>query len=234
MNLLLVDDEPFVLEQLKYLIHEWYPHWNLFGAVDVSLALNYAREHEIQLSILDIELPGKSGLELAAELKKVQPYTNIVMLSAHQDFEYARKSIQIGVDDYLTKPIIEKELKEMLSKYAQKLDRSEIVMSSIKYVQDHYHEKINLSVIANFIHVNSSYLSRKFHDEVGIPFSDYLLGFRIEMAKGMLIKSQAESISMIAEKCGFGSLHYFSSVFKKKTGFTPKEYKKVGHRNEKS
>lgn len=231
MNLLLVDDEPFVLEQLKYMIEEPYPHWNIFTVMDGSQALDIIRNHDIHLAFLDIELPGKSGLELAEVMKKRTPYTTIIILSAHQDFEYARQSIQIGVSDYLTKPIIEEELLGVLEKYAKELDHSDLVMRAIQFIQTHYYEKLNLTILSKELFVNPSYLSRKFHDEVGVPFSEYLLNYRIEMAKEKLSKNKSDSISAIAEQCGFGSLHYFSHVFKKKTGYTPKRYKQEGQKH---
>ncbi|MBO8157416.1 MAG: response regulator [Bacillaceae bacterium] len=231
MNLLIVDDEPFVLEQLKYMIQERYPHWNIYAVMDGSQALDALKHHEIHLAFLDIELPGKSGLELAQMMKDQTPYTTVIILSAHQDFEYARQSIQIGVADYLTKPIIEEELLDILEKYANEMDHSDLVMRAIQFIQSHYHEKINLTQLANELFVNPSYLSRKFHEEVGVPFSEYLLNYRIDMAKEKLSKNKGESISVIAEKCGFGSLHYFSYAFKKKTGCTPKKYKQEGQKH---
>ncbi|MCP8615896.1 response regulator transcription factor [Salirhabdus salicampi] len=231
MSILLVDDEPFVLEQLKHMISNTYPHWDTYTGMDGSQALEVIKHEEIHLAILDIELPGKSGLELAKIMKDQSPYTNIIMLSAHQDFEYAREAIQVGVSDYITKPVIESEFLEILQKYAKEMDHSNLVTKAVQYIQEHYHEKLNLSVLAQELYANPSYLSRKFRNEVGVTFSDFLLNYRIEVAKQRL-KGKGDNISTIAEECGFGSLHYFSSVFKKKTGLTPKAFRQEGKSNE--
>ncbi|WP_457543140.1 response regulator transcription factor [Virgibacillus sp. FSP13] len=231
MNILLVDDEPYELEQLTYLIGSNFPSWGILTALDGIQALQVLLNNEVQLAVLDIELPGKSGLSLAKEIKQNYSYVTIIMLSAYQDFNYARRSIQIGVEDYLTKPIIEKELNDVLKKYVKDHDFSNIVLSAINYIHENYHEKINLSSLAEEIHVNPSYLSRKFHQEIGMKFSDYILDYRIKISKEMLIKNKAANISSVADKCGFNSLHYFSTVFKRKVKITPKEYREEGYRN---
>ena len=64
MNVLLVDDEPLELEQLEYLIHPLFPFWNLYKASDSCQAAAVSQKVKIHLSLLDTNLPGKSGLEL--------------------------------------------------------------------------------------------------------------------------------------------------------------------------
>lgn len=231
MNVLLVDDEPFMLEQLEMLIKPLCPFWNLYTAADSSQALYLSKEINFQLAFLDIEMPGKSGLELAQELKKIKDKLEIIILTAHQDFDYAKTAISIGVSEYMTKPIVESELKEVIRKYAKDIhyvEYSKIVNDTLSIVHERFHEKLNLTVVANDIHVNASYLSRKFSEEVGLPFSDYLMNYRVEVAKTKLLTDIDSSISEVAENVGFNSLHYFSTIFKKKTGMTAKKYREMG------
>ncbi|MHC0039512.1 response regulator transcription factor [Pseudoneobacillus sp. C159] len=230
MNVLLVDDEPIELEQLEHFIKPLCPMWNLFSTMDGSQALHLCKDHTFHLAFLDIEMPGKSGLELAKELKSRFEGIQIVIITAHQEFDYAKKAIQIGVNDFLTKPLIESELTEVIKRYAKDIDYlgcSKLVSEAIKIIHDQYNEKINLSSVANDIHVNPSYLSRRFSEEVGKSFSDYLIDYRIEMAKTLLHNDQL-TISQIAEMVGFNTLHYFSSIFKQKTGSTAKNYREMG------
>jgi two-component system, response regulator YesN len=232
MNVLLVDDEPFVLEQLELLIKPLCPLWNIYTAMDSSQALSLCKQVDFQLVFLDIELPGKSGLEIAEQLKSEYEQIKIIILTAHQSFVYAKKSIEIGVSDYLTKPIIQEELNKVIQKYADEIhynQYSEIVMNALNIVHEQYSNKITLSSVAEQIHVNPAYLSRKFSTEVGLSFSDYLMNYRIEKAKIELLKYPDYSISKISELSGFGSLHYFSTLFRKKVGMTPKQYREVGN-----
>lgn len=229
MNVLLVDDEPIVLEQLEFLIKPLCPLWNLSLSLDSSQALHLCKKEKFQLAFLDIEMPGKSGLELAMDLKALYKDIRIVMITAHQEFEYAKRAIQIGVEDFLTKPIIENELKEVIKKHARDIDYmdvSKIVSDALVVIQNRYSEKLSLSLVANEIHTNPSYLSRKFSEEVGVSFSDYLIDYRVEIAKSLL-KKENITISQISEQVGFNTLHYFSSIFKKKVGVTAKHYRET-------
>ncbi|MDQ0861743.1 DNA-binding response regulator [Bacillus sp. V2I10] len=223
MHILLVDDEPLELEQLEYIIQHRFPYWTIHKAIDASKALKVIHEHPISLALLDIQLPGKSGIDLGLELKS-QKKLDIVMVTAFQSFDYAQASIRLGAKDYITKPIIEEELCKILENYQHSDVQSHIIQEAINIIHEQYSQKLSLSFLANQIHINSAYLSRKFHEEMKISFSEYLNEYRIEMAKQLLQDSE-KSISSISEECGFNSQHYFSVLFKKQTGLSPREYR---------
>jgi two-component system response regulator YesN len=229
MNVLLVDDEPIVLEQLAFLIQPLCPLWKLYPNNDGSQALHLCKKVEFQLAFLDIEMPGKSGLELAIELKSMYKDIKIVIITAHQEFKYAKEAISIGVDHFLTKPIIESELKEVIHKHAKNIDYiacSRLISDALSVIHNKYQEKLSLSMVANAVHTNPSYLSRKFSDEVGVSFSDYLIDYRVEVAK-TLLRSGELTISQISERVGFNTLHYFSAIFKRKVGVTAKAFREM-------
>lgn len=224
MNILLVDDELLELEQLEYLIHKRYPIWDIYKAQDASQAIQIIKDHDIFLAFLDIQLPGKTGIELAKELK--DQYTmDIIMVTAFQDFEYAKEAIKIGVVYYLTKPIIEDELLELLEKYAHLGRYSDQIMNALQIIHQEYSEKLTLNYLASRIHINPAYLSRKFQEEVGIGFSEYLNDYRLKEAQKMLIEHPDLSINTISERCGFNSQHYFSQIFRRVTGKTPRDFR---------
>ncbi|MDF2787187.1 MAG: DNA-binding response regulator [Neobacillus sp.] len=224
MNILLVDDEPLELEQLEYLILKKFPNWKIFKAQDASIALQIVKQHDIFLAFLDIQIPGKNGLDLAKEL--TQTYTiDIIMVTAFQNFKYAQTSIRLGVVDYITKPIIEDELMAVLSKYERLGRYSEQIVNAINIIHAEYSEKLTLNYLASKIHINSAYLSRKFHEEVGMGFSEYLNEFRLKEAQRMLVEYPDLSISTVSERCGFNSQHYFSQIFRKMTGQSPRDFR---------
>jgi YesN/AraC family two-component response regulator len=230
MNILLVDDEPLELEQLEYLIQKAFPTWKIFKARDASKALQLVKTHGFFLAFLDIQLPGKSGLELAAELTRSSTM-DIIMVTAYQNFEYAKTSIRIGVVDYITKPVIEEELMTVLSRYERIGRFSEPIVNALQIIHQEYSEKLTLNYLASKIHINSAYLSRKFNEEVGMGFSEYLNDYRLKEAQKMLIDFPDLSISTVSERCGFNSQHYFSQIFRKITGISPREYRlKETHR----
>jgi two-component system, response regulator YesN len=224
MHILIVDDEPLELEQLDYIIQHRFPYWTIHKAIDASQALKISQDYPIALALLDIQLPGKSGIELGIELKKKNSL-DIVMVTAYQSFDYAQASIRLGAKDYITKPIIEEELCKILENYHHTDVQSHIVQQALNIIHEQYSQKLSLSILANQIHINSTYLSRKFNEEMKVSFSEYLNDFRIEMAKQSLRDKSEKSISSISEECGFSSQHYFSVLFKKQVGLSPREYR---------
>jgi YesN/AraC family two-component response regulator len=224
MNILLVDDEALELDQLEYIMKAQFPNWTFYKAQDASIALQMAGKVKISLAFLDIQMPGKNGLELAKELKKNYEM-DIIMVTAFQSFEYAKASLRIGVNDYLTKPIVESELLGLLEKYQKWSSKNDSMQEVLSIIRDEYHEKLSLSFVASRIHLNATYLSRKFYEEIGIGFADYLNAYRLEMAKKLLLNQRDMSMAVVAEKAGFNSQHYFSAMFKKQFGVTPSEYR---------
>lgn len=228
MNVLLVDDEPLELDQLEFLIQPLFPLWKIHKAADGRQALDISRKVNIHLAFLDIHLPGRSGLEIAETLRKDHADMELIIVTAYQDFHYAKQSIRLGVFDYITKPVIESELAKILGKYKENPTMSKysrVIFDALQLIHEKYAEKLNLSDLASAIHINPTYLSRRFHEEVGISFSDYLMQYRIQMSKKYLTSHLNWSISDVAEKTGFNSQHYFSSVFRKLTGITPKDFR---------
>ena len=224
MNILLVDDEALELDQLEYIMKAHFPNWTFYKAQDASIALQVAEKNKISLAFLDIQMPGKNGLDLAKELKHKYEM-GIIMVTAFQSFEYAQASLRIGVNDYLTKPIVESELLEILKKYGKWNSQSDYIQEVLLIIREEYQEKLSLSSVANRIHLNSTYLSRKFYEEIGIGFADYLNTYRLEIAKKLLTDHKEMSMAVIAEKAGFNSQHYFSAMFKKQFHITPSEYR---------
>lgn len=229
MNILLIDDEKLELDQLEYLLKPHFPNYTFYRAGDASEALKIIEQQPIQLALVDIQLPGGNGLDLAKKLKE-NNYTKIIMVTAYQSFDYAQRALRIKVDNYITKPIVESELLEVLKPYMHGASYSKIVLQSMEQIHNNYANKVTLTDIAYEIHVNHAYLSRKFNEEVGVSFPDYLNNYRVEAAKRILEKDANKTIAQVADKCGFSGQHYFSALFKKRVGMTPSEYKKGQHK----
>lgn len=102
--------------------------------------------------------------------------------------------------------------------------RSYYVERTIKYISDNYQRNINLKEIADKLAISESHISRLFKSEVGYTFVDYLTYYRIKKAIGYL-RDPNVKIYEIAEKIGYKDQRYFSVIFKKLVGVTPKEFK---------
>lgn len=94
----------------------------------------------------------------------------------------------------------------------------------VQYVEQHYQTDLSLQEIAAQFYVSREYVSRKFKQEFGINFSDYLSQYRINKAK-LLMANPNLKLHEIGEMVGFRDVKYFSKVFKKLTGESPRDYR---------
>ena len=101
--------------------------------------------------------------------------------------------------------------------------------AAIKYVNEHYCDSsLNLNEVAKEVNISPSYLSAMFSRENKTTFVEYITSKRMEQAKEMLLNTK-EKAQTIAEKVGYKDPHYFSYIFKKTYGLSPKEYRTKGH-----
>lgn len=118
--------------------------------------------------------------------------------------------------------VIESYWKLIKSKDKNKF--SENIYAAIQYIHKHYTENIKLSDAAQHIHINETYLSTSFKKECNMSFTKYLNNYRINQAI-TLLENTNYNFTEIAMQVGFESANYFSTVFKKETGYTPSKYK---------
>lgn len=102
-----------------------------------------------------------------------------------------------------------------------------IIYNAIQYVQQNYNQKIYLEDVAGMIYLNPSYFSRVFKDEMGVTFHSYLTNYRIEMSKKLLLDPSIPILS-VASLVGFDDQSYFTKVFKRKNGVTPRVFRNRG------
>jgi DNA-binding NtrC family response regulator len=101
-RILVVDDEEEVLNTLtKFLTIKGY---DVYTAKDGSKAIEKVKEVRPHVVLLDIIMPGMSGIDTLKEIKKIDPEVGVIMATAVTDEELAKKTIQLGAYDYITKP----------------------------------------------------------------------------------------------------------------------------------
>lgn len=121
-KVLLVDDEYMITEGLKRLIP--FDKWDMevvATANHADDALDYVREHPVDIVISDVNMPDKTGLEMIGEMKELLPNTYYILLSGYQEFDYVKKAMNLNVVDYLVKPVDKVELERLLEKIASQL-----------------------------------------------------------------------------------------------------------------
>lgn len=123
LKVFLVEDEFVVREGIKKNI-DWQSHGYEFcgEASDGELAFPMIQKLKPDIVITDIKMPFMDGLTLSRLIKKEMPWIEIIILTGHQEFEYAKEGIKIGVAEYLSKPISGAELLKEVDALAVKIE----------------------------------------------------------------------------------------------------------------
>lgn len=117
-KILIIDDEILTIEYMKSLA-AWkkYDCEEIISAVTVSKAKELFKRELPQIVFVDIRMPREDGLTLSKEFLQMQPNTNIVIMTAYQEFAYVKEALQMGVKGFLVKhEITEEKIEEILGK----------------------------------------------------------------------------------------------------------------------
>lgn len=242
-TVLVVDDEMRHLQGMRRLILRLKPGWNVYTAPSAAEALMLFEKDPADLIISDIKMDDMDGLELVAKIRNRNRNVHIVIVSAYDYFWYAKKAIQVGVEDYLLKPIDEKELLNVLNRLDGKgdVERSissesqtptfnmdnELIVRLTEYIDKHYGEDLSLETIADAFHFSPAYISSFFKQKLGIGYLQYLREVRLKKAQ-KLLRTSGMKVQEIADKVGFHDAGYFIRIFKQECGITPDDYRKRG------
>ncbi len=141
LKVFLVEDEFVVREGIKNNV-DWKSHGYEFcgEASDGELAFPMIQKLKPDIVITDIKMPFMDGLTLSRLIKKEMPWIEIIILTGHQEFEYAKEGIKIGVAEYLSKPIngddLLKEVDAVAVKIAEKQQERQIREQYIKEMEE--------------------------------------------------------------------------------------------------
>lgn len=218
--------------------------WNQHVSVEIDKqlknALGCGNQQKIKKIVLEMtglchcQEQQWSYLEVKQTVKQIfdiilnytfQEHGKVLVADAENVVEAVDKTIetlnydemQRNIEDaiiYLLPPKAETETKSMKS----------IVQLVVEWIQEHYAEEMSLSALANKYHVDSSYLSKMFSQEMGESLILYITNKRIEKAKEYMKNSEI-SLADVAFMVGYDDYTYFSRVFKKSTGMNPRNYR---------
>ena len=236
VRLMIVDDEPLVRALIRASLD-----WKGMGveiadeAGSGEEALERIGKSKPDILLLDICMSGMSGVELAEAVLRIAPNTRIVVISGHDTFQYAQQCLRLGVQDYLLKPVNEDQLEASIRAILKKISPETLVgAQSRKAVQDvlaclyqRFREPgLTLQNLAEGLYLNPCYVSRAFHEDTGETFVEALTRLRMEEA-ARLIRETAMCGYEVGEMVGIQDAKYFGACFKKYTGRTLQEYRRV-------
>ena len=118
IRVLIADDHTIVREGLRQILEAAGDFEVVGEAADGLEAVRLARKLDFEVALLDISMPGRSGIELVKQIRLERPRARIMMLSMHEQSEYAVRAIRAGASGYLTKDSAGRELATALRKVA--------------------------------------------------------------------------------------------------------------------
>lgn len=125
MKIFLIEDEILALEELADTLQAYSGEHIVRCFESGEEAIVYAQKEAPDILISDIRMPGLNGLDTLQKLMQINPQLQAVMLSGYNDFEYARTALKYGAKEYLLKPVISKELFEVLDRVIQSVKMEE-------------------------------------------------------------------------------------------------------------
>lgn len=102
------------------------------------------------------------------------------------------------------------------------------VRQAMRYISDHYAQRLTLEIVAAHVHLSGCYFSTLFREVVGVSFREYLLRVRVEESKRLLLSPENISLTDIAISVGFPDQSYYCKAFKRVVGLTPGKYRLTG------
>lgn len=142
-KLLIADDEQIVIEGIKNSINWSEYDIKVVGtAKNGTEALKLAEELQPDIIISDIKMPGLDGLALIEKLKAFLPNVKVVLISAYEEFDYAKQAIRLGVNSYLSKPVKKSEVINEVCKIKQLLERKKHEEEAAIRLQQRFNENL--------------------------------------------------------------------------------------------
>lgn len=255
IKVLVVEDEEIIRNGLVYTI-DWLKMDSVIvgTAEDGEEGLKEIHLKKPDVVITDIKMPILDGLEMISLAQKEQLDFEAILLTSYSDFDYAKRAIQLQIFDYLSKPVSNQKLEEVMKNVKEKVLKKRedqiaqaiyqqsktgfnidsiisshfqnaYVNQAIRLINENYQHKLSLEQIAMDNGISTSYLSRVFKQETKDTFWDLLNKYRIQKAIE-LIKDGRMRIYEISEAVGFSDYKRFYSVFKKYANMSPTDFVK--------
>ncbi len=234
-KILVVDDVEIVRETFISAFDEY----SIITAKNAQEALSVMKSSaDIGLIVLDVMMPGKCGLDLLKDIKKINKYCKVVIMTGYSTKDVAIEALRSDADEYIEKPfditrvkgIFEKLLngngdlgKQRAGKTGEKIEFAKL------FIKKNYNKPFSLKEISEKVRLNYKYFSRIFKEKAGKSFNKYKLSLRMSLAKQFL-EGCGWTVSQIAYKIGYQNPDSFMKMFKKFTGFTPSEYRNQNKR----
>ena len=240
MRSVMAEDEQRARRGLKNLIMSISDEYEIAAEVpNGKQALEIMQIVKPDVVFTDLKMPYMGGLDLIKAAKAAEIRAKFVIVSAYEEFEVARQAISLGVYEYLVKPIMFEEVKELMERLRDKKsedcrnctgslkdqypDAHPLVRKSLSFIESGYASKISQKELAESLGVSQEYLCYLFNKDVGMNFTRFIRTYRIDLAKKLLL-TEAAPREEIPYKVGFSDPKYFNKVFREIEGMSVAEF----------
>ncbi len=249
-KILIVDDEMIVIEGILSNIHfEDYGIQEVETANSLEQAQVIIQRGGVDIVMCDIEMPNGSGLDLFAWINTYDSNIVKLILTCHTEFYFAQQAINLMCMQYIIKPVTsdvlkkavniaveqvkkrnnELEIRKFGEEYINRLagikgDEVSAVDKVHQYITKHIEEDISVEKLAKNVYLSQNHLARVFKKKYGKTIVEYIIEYRLNLAKEML-KNTNLTVTTISAKIGYSNYAYFTKLFKKHCGYTPSAYR---------
>lgn len=247
-TLLIVDDNKDLTDYLATALKDRFK--TIWVAADGEEALRLCREKRPHIVVSDIQMPHMNGYELCKQIKEDLEISHIpvILLTARNDEESQLYGYKNGADAYITKPFEVSMLYAIVCSQLHNRERMRTRYTDIgplpppeegtfssadeeflnrlnQIITEHLdNEQLGIPFICNKIGISRASLYNKLKALTDMGANDYITKIRMERATWLILHTEL-SVNDIADKTGFSTARYFSTVFKQHTGCSPTQYR---------
>ena len=239
---LIVEDEVLVCRGLSVLVD-----WERFGfqicgfCSDGLTAQKQLQLEHYDLLLCDLHIPGLDGLKLIQWVRNQGMPMEIIIITAHAEFEYARQAISENVCAYLLKPVDEALLEDALRHAAEALRRNEklppvsarqnrtqedTLGAIVREIHNNLQDGLTVDKLAREHYMTVGQLNHLFLKHFHIRTKEYIRKVQLERAK-LLLRQSSQMVHEVAENVGFSDVDYFTRWFRQSTGVAPTDFRSI-------
>ena len=252
MKILVVDDEEIIVQGLISIISQFESiPFIVKGSDNVYAALDLFDELEPELIIIDINMPVMNGFDFIRQICQRKQDTKFLILTGHDEFDYARQAVRFKAVDYLLKPVDRNELYNVIEKvnmdilgngnvterylevikpFIKEFDKQKLsyhLLKILDYIDKYYNKNISLTQLSEYSGLNANYICMLFKREMDISYLNYLDIVRLKRASYFLVNDHKKTIIEIAKTIGYQTERQLYKMFKKKIGITPNQFREL-------
>ncbi|WP_274365170.1 response regulator transcription factor [Paenibacillus thermotolerans] len=142
LSMLVVDDDTFEREGVKFLVSKYDLPLNLAEADSSEKALQYIASHKIDILLTDIRMNGMDGLDLARKARERDETIKVIIMSAYGEFEYAQRAIDVQAIRYILKPVEVNEFLKVMSQVIQLCEEERNAMDQYRMLEEGYRKSV--------------------------------------------------------------------------------------------